>query len=76
MGPKHPEAVMITPEGLHSGPLGHVPHPDALVLRVGKDELLTWMEDGTGHVVVVTATCIELPRLGLYTEVGKRNIRI
>lgn len=72
MGPQDPEAIMITPKRLNSGPLGHVPHPDALVLRVGKDELLTWMEDGAGDVVVVAAACIQLPCLGLWR--GKRKM--
>lgn len=62
---EHPESIMVPPEGLHPSPLRHVPHPDALVLRVGQDELLAWVEDGTGHIVVVAATRIQLPRLGL-----------
>lgn len=79
VSPQHPEAIVVPAEGLHSGPFGHIPHPDALVLRVGQDELLTRVEDGTGHVVVVTAACIELPRLGFWTvgegEGGKRDRR-
>lgn len=65
VGTQDPETIMIPPEGLHAGPLGHVPHPDAFVFRVRQDELLTWVEDGTGHVVVVPTACIKLPRLGL-----------
>lgn len=55
---------MVPTESLHTSPFGHIPHPDALVLRVGQDELLAWVEDGTGHVVVVTAARIQLPCLG------------
>lgn len=64
--PQHPEAVVVPAEGLHSGPFGHVPHADALVLGVGQDELLARVEDGTGHVVVVAPARIQLPRLGLW----------
>lgn len=64
MGPQHPEAIVVAPKGLHPGPLGHVPHTDTLVLGVGQDELLAWVEDGAGHVVVVTAARVQLPRLG------------
>lgn len=67
MSPQHPEAIVVSTEGLHTGPFGHIPHPDALVLGVGQNELLARMEDGTGHVVVVTATGIQLPCLGFYT---------
>lgn len=73
VGTQHPEAVVITAEGLYSGPFGHVPHPDALVLRVGQNELLAWVEDGTRHVVVVPTACIELPCLGLWTQVGGKT---
>ena len=66
VSPQHPEAIVIPPEGLHSRPFGHVPNTDALVFRVGQDELLAGVEDGTGHVVVVTTARIELPRLGLW----------
>lgn len=70
---EHPEAIVVPAEGLHSGPLGHVPHPDALVLRVGQDELLARVEDGTGHVVVVTAARIQLPRLGFWNVTEKQK---
>ncbi len=61
---KHPEAIMVPSEGLHSGPFGHIPHTDAFVLRVGQDELLARVEDSAGHVVVVTAACVQLPCFG------------
>ena len=64
VSPQHPEAIVVPTEGLHPGPLGHVPHPDALVLGVGQDELLARVENGAGHVVVVTAARIQLPGLG------------
>lgn len=65
MSSKHPEAVVVPAEGLDAGPLGHVPHSDALILRVGQDELLAWVEDSAGHVVVVPPTGVQLPRLRL-----------
>lgn len=68
---QHPETVMVPAEGLHSSPFGHVPHTDALVLGVGQDELLARVEDGTGHVVVVTATRIQLPCLGFWARMTK-----
>lgn len=55
---------MVPAKGLHPGSFGHIPHPDALVLRVGQDELLPWVEDGAGHIVVVAAACVQLPCLG------------
>lgn len=66
---------MVPAEGLHASPLGHIPHPDALVLRVGQDELLAWVEDSTGHVVVVTAASVQLPSLGFWTKEGKYVIK-
>lgn len=59
---------MVPAEGLHTSPLGHIPHPDALVLRVGQDEFLAWVEDCTGHIVVVTTASIQLPRLGFWSK--------
>ena len=80
MSSQHPEAIVVPAEGLHSGPFGHVPHSDALVLRVGQDELLTRVEDGAGHVVVVTTARVQLPAFGFWTagesdtnEGGKRE---
>lgn len=68
VSPQHPEAIVVPTEGLDSGPLGHIPHPNALILRVGQDELLAWVEDGTGHVVVVTTARIQLPCFGFWKE--------
>lgn len=74
MRSQHPEAVMIPSESLHSSPLGHVPHPDALVFRVGKDELLARVEHCTGHIVVVATAGIKLPCLGLWQKTKKRKL--
>lgn len=63
MGSQHPEAVVVPAEGLDAGPLGHVPHSDALILRVGQDELLAWVEHGTRYIVVVPPTGVQLPCL-------------
>ena len=40
VGGQDPEAVVLAPEGLHACALGHVPHADALVLRVGHNDVL------------------------------------
>ena len=40
VGSKNPESVMLPPEGLHARALGHIKYPDALVLRVGHDQVL------------------------------------
>lgn len=56
---------MVPAESLHTSSFGHVPYPDALVLGVGQDELLPWVEDGAGHIVVVATACVQLPGLGL-----------
>mmetsp|Transcript_5766 Transcript_5766/g.11358 ORF Transcript_5766/g.11358 Transcript_5766/m.11358 type:complete len:267 (+) Transcript_5766:230-1030(+) len=60
-----PEAVVLAAEGLHTLPLGHVPHADRLVLRVGDDELLLRVEERARDVVDVAAEGVNLPRLGL-----------
>lgn len=65
MSPQHPETVVISAKGLDACPLGHVPHTDALVFRVGQDELLTGVKHGTGHIVVVPPTGVQLPRFRL-----------
>lgn len=75
MSPEHPKTIVVPAEGLHASPLGHIPHPDALVLRVRQDELLAWVEDGTGHVVVVTTASIQLPRFGFWAEEERYVIR-
>ena len=49
---------------MQAGPLGHVPHADALVLAVAEDELLARVEDGAADVVVVAAAGVHLPGLG------------
>lgn len=72
VSPQNPEAIMVPSESLHSRPFGHIPHPDALVLRVRQDEFLPRVEDGTGNIVVMTATCVELPCFGFWT-VGRKQ---
>ena len=37
--------------------------PDALVLTVGEDELLSGVEDGAADIVVVPAASVHLPGL-------------
>ena len=48
---------------MEAGPLGGVPDPDGLVLRVGEDQVLPRVEDHARHVVVVAATRVNLPGL-------------
>lgn len=66
---------MVPPECLHTCPLRHVPHTDALVLRVGQDELLAGMEDSAGHVVVMSPAGVQLPCLGLCVRDNAECIR-
>lgn len=40
VGGQDPEAVVLAPEGLHARALAHVPHTDALVLRIGHNDVL------------------------------------
>ena len=47
-------------------PFGEVPESDAAVLRVADDELLSRVEHGTRHVVIVTSTGVHLPCLGIW----------
>ena len=51
------------PECVEAGPLGGVPDPDGLVLRVGEDQVLARVEDHARHVVVVAPARVHLPRL-------------
>ena len=60
---EHPESVMLPAERVQAGAFGHVPHPDALVLGVTHDKLLSRMKQHAGDVVVVTAACVNLPCL-------------
>jgi hypothetical protein len=47
-------------------PFGEVPESDAAVLRIADDELLSRVEHGTRHVVIVTSAGIHLPCLGIW----------
>eukprot|EP00962_Isochrysis_galbana_P057468 scaffold29832_cov112-Isochrysis_galbana.AAC.7 len=60
-----PETVVLAAKRLHPLPLRHVPHTDGLVLRVGDDELLLWVEERARHIVDVSAQRVNLPSLGL-----------
>ena len=51
------------PECVQASPLGGVPDPDGLVLRVGEDQVLARVEDHARHVVVVAPARVNLPRL-------------
>lgn len=75
MSPQHPETVVVPAEGLDTGPFGHVPHTDTLVLRVGQDELLAGVEDSTGHIVVVAPAGVQFPCLGLWGRGQSKTIK-
>ena len=51
------------PECVEARPLGGVPDPDGLVLRVGEDQVLARVEDHARHVVVVAPARVHLPCL-------------
>ena len=69
----HTHLMVISPPQIQTppplcqahSPLGHLPHTDALVLGVTEDELLSGVEQHTGYIVVMSATCVHLPGLGL-----------
>ena len=69
VGCHDPESVVVPPEGLEGCPLGHVPHPDRLVLRVGQDQLLPRVERHARHVVVVATARVHLPGLNAQISV-------
>ena len=69
-----PEPVVLPPERLHARALGHVPHPDGLVLAVGDDQVLF---GGVGVLVALATGRLlneevgwEVGRLGGW-EVGR-----
>lgn len=47
-----------------SPPLAHVPHPNALVLRVAENQLLPRVEQATGDIVVMASASIHFPSFG------------
>ena len=47
-------------------PLAHVPDPDAFVLGVTENELLSGVKQTAGHVVIVTTAGVHFPGLGIY----------
>ena len=63
MSSDDPKSVMFASKSVETSTLGHIPNPDGLVLGVGEDQLLPRVEDGAGHVVVVTTARVHLPGL-------------
>ena len=47
-------------------PFRHIPYTDTLVFRVTDYKFLPWMEQDARHVVVMSSTRVNLPRLGFY----------
>jgi len=62
---ENPEALVVPPECEEALALGHVPDANAAILTVREDQVLTWMEQHAGHVVVVAAAGVHLPGLVL-----------
>lgn len=58
-----PKAVVFPAERVEAVALGHVPNADALVFRVGEDQLLARVEQHARHVVVVAAARVHFPSL-------------
>mmetsp|Transcript_237 Transcript_237/g.560 ORF Transcript_237/g.560 Transcript_237/m.560 type:complete len:358 (+) Transcript_237:4849-5922(+) len=65
MDGQDPEPVVLPSKGLDASPLGHVPNPDALVLRVRDDHVLLGVEHDARHVVRVPPQGVHLPGLGV-----------
>ena len=59
---------------MEPGPLGGVPDPDGLVLRVGEDQVPPRVEDHTRHVVVVPK--VKVTRVFLQSARGMESMDI
>lgn len=62
---QHPEPVVFPPERVQVVSLRHVPDANALVLAVGQEEFLAWVEQDARDVVVMSAACVDLPGFGI-----------
>ncbi len=62
---KDPEAIMLAPEGLHSGALRQVPDAHGLVLAARHDQFVFGVEQSGGDIVEVPSARVDLPRLRL-----------
>jgi hypothetical protein len=58
-----PPRIPVLPKGMKTSSLGHVPDTDGLVFGIGHNQILSWMEDHTRHVVVMTTTSVNFPCL-------------
>ena len=56
---------MFPSESLDGSPLREVPYPDSLVLATGYNQFVLWMEYRIGHVIKMSSTRIDFPRLCL-----------
>ena len=59
----HPKSIMFSAEGMETSTFGHIPNTNRLVLRIRHNQILSRMKDHTRHIVVVSTTCVNFPRL-------------
>ena len=59
----HPKSIMFSAEGMETSTFGHIPNTNRLVLRIRNNQILSRMKDHTRHIVVMSTTCVNFPRL-------------
>ena len=59
----HPKSIMFSAEGMETSTFGHIPNTNRLVLRIRHNQILSRMKDHTRHIVVMSTTCVNFPRL-------------
>lgn len=62
---QHPKPIMLPPKRLHRRPLGHIPHPDRLILPIRQDQLVPRVEETHRDVVEVSAAGVDFPGFGI-----------
>lgn len=65
MSSKNPITFGFTFERMQTLTLRHVPHTNALILAIGQDELLSWMEHCTWYIVPMSPASVHFPSLVL-----------
>jgi hypothetical protein len=59
----YPETIVLASKGIETSAFGKIPYANALVLRIGKNQLLPWVKQYARNVVVMAATSIHFPSL-------------
>ena len=59
----HPKSIMFSAEGMETSTFGHIPNTNRLVLRIRHNQILSRMKDHTRHIIVMSTTCVNFPRL-------------